>query len=49
VAPVGIGPSRREAFSEEQRFVRYTKQAGRVVEEDLGAVRFVPARPLIRG
>jgi protein-L-isoaspartate(D-aspartate) O-methyltransferase len=45
VAPVGIEAS----FTDEQRFVRYTKQAGRVVEEDLGAVRFVPARPLIRG
>ncbi|MGZ3455305.1 MAG: protein-L-isoaspartate O-methyltransferase family protein [Polyangiales bacterium] len=41
VAPVGVG--------EEQRFVRYTKSGETIGSEDLGAVRFVPARPLIAG
>jgi protein-L-isoaspartate O-methyltransferase len=45
VAPVGS----IAGAGEEQRFVRYTKRGGGLVTEDLGAVRFVPARPLIRG
>jgi protein-L-isoaspartate(D-aspartate) O-methyltransferase len=40
VAPVGPGVA-------DQRFVRYRRRDGRVYEDDLGAVRFVRARPRI--
>jgi protein-L-isoaspartate O-methyltransferase len=41
VAPVGP--------THDQRLLRYTRSANDVAIEDLGAVRFVAARPLITG
>jgi protein-L-isoaspartate(D-aspartate) O-methyltransferase len=40
VAPVG-------SVSADQRFLRYVRRDGEVIEDDLGAVRFVPSRPRI--